>query len=131
MEKSHPMTHVSIKRAYDDPEPGDGFRVLVDRVWPRGRTRESLKLDHQAPELAPSVALRKWFAHDPKHWTEFHERYEQELRIEATQARIKELLAAAHGRHITLVYGAKDTVHNHAVILRDAIQRLAGTDSGS
>jgi uncharacterized protein YeaO (DUF488 family) len=125
------MTPVSVKRAYDDPEPEDGYRVLVDRVWPRGRTRESLQLDLQAPELAPSVALRKWFAHDPKHWMEFHRRYGQELQTDAMQVRMQELLAAAHGRHITLVYGAKDVVHNHAVILRDALQHLSGADTKS
>jgi uncharacterized protein YeaO (DUF488 family) len=124
-----PVIRVSVKRAYDDPESEDGYRVLVDRVWPRGRSRESLQLDLQAPQLAPSVALRKWFSHDPKHWTEFHERYEQELQAESMQARMKELLAAAHGPHITLIYGAKDVVHNHAVILRDALLRLAGADS--
>jgi uncharacterized protein YeaO (DUF488 family) len=121
------MTCVSVKRAYDDPGPEDGYRVLIDRVWPRGRTRESLQLDHQAPELAPSITLRKWFSHDPEHWTTFQERYERELQDESMQARMLELLAAAHGRQITLIYGAKDVIHNHAVILRDALLRLSGT----
>ena len=125
------MTRVSVKRAYDDPESEDGYRVLIDRVWPRGRSRESLQLDEQAPQLAPSVELRKWFSHDPKHWTEFQARYKQELQAESMQARMKDLLAASHGRHITLVYGAKDVVHNHAVILRDALLRLSDIDGKS
>ena len=118
---------VSIKRAYDAPESADGFRVLVDRVWPRGRTRESLALDQQAPGLAPSAALRKWFSHDPELWTAFRERYEQELQTESMHERMSELLAAANGRHITLVYGAKDEAHNHAIVLRDALLRFLST----
>jgi uncharacterized protein YeaO (DUF488 family) len=123
------MISVSAKRAYDDPASGDGYRVLIDRVWPRGRSRESLRLDQQAPELAPSVGLRTWFAHDPDHWVEFQKRYKQELLAEPMQTRMKALLGAAHGRHITLVYGAKDEVHNHAVVLRDVLLHLSATGS--
>jgi uncharacterized protein YeaO (DUF488 family) len=119
------VTRVSIKRAYDDPDFEDGYRVLIDRMWPRGRSRESLKLDHQTPNLAPSVRLRKWFAHDPEHWAEFQQRYEQELQTELMRDQMAALLAAANGRHITLVYAAKDVAHNHAVILRDALLRLS------
>src|SRR4051812_47855504 len=116
--KSVPMTRIVIKRAYDDPDPQDGYRVLIDRMWPRGHTRESLRLDRQAPELAPSVTLRKWFSHDPDRWTQFRECYERQLKDEAMQLRMKELLAAANGRQITLVFGAKDVMHNHAIILQ-------------
>jgi len=125
------MSHVSIKRAYDDPEAADGFRVLIDRVWPRGRSRQRLQLDAQAPQLAPTASLRRWFAHDPRHWTEFKKRYETELKEESMQTRMKELLASADGRHITLIYGAKDPAHNHALILRDALERLSGPETKS
>jgi uncharacterized protein YeaO (DUF488 family) len=81
---------------------------LVDRMWPRGRTRKSLRLDSQAPELVPSVALRKWFSADINHWIQFQACYERELKDEAMQVRKKKLLASADGRQITLVFGAKD-----------------------
>jgi uncharacterized protein YeaO (DUF488 family) len=125
------MARISIKRAYDAPDAEDGYRVLVDRIWPRGRSRESLQLDLQAPELAPSVALRKWFSHDPERWPEFHERYGEELRAESMQHRMRDLFAAAHGQRITLVYGAKDLEHNHAVILRAASLRLPENSAAS
>ena len=70
---------ISIRRAYEDPSEDDGYRVLVDRLWPRGRSKESLKLDHWARELAPTDELRKWFAHDPQHWEVFKQRYRSEL----------------------------------------------------
>jgi uncharacterized protein YeaO (DUF488 family) len=126
---THAVTSISVKRAYDDPESGDGYRVLIDRMWPRGRSRGSLKLDEQVPELAPSAAVRRSFAHDPEHWIEFQVCYKQELRAESMQNRMKELLASSHGRHITLVYGAKDEVHNHAVVLRDELSRLSANNT--
>ena len=125
------MARISIKRAYDAPDAEDGYRVLVDRIWPRGRSRESLRLDLQAPGLAPSVALRKWFSHDPKRWSDFSERYGKELQTELLQDRMKDLLAAAHGKRITLVYGAKDVAHNHAIILREALLRLSACEARS
>lgn len=128
MKGSISVAGVSVKRAYDNTEAGDSYRVLIDRMWPRGRSRERLSLDQQAPDLAPSVGLRKWFAHDPNHWDEFQKRYQKELQSEPMQVRMKELLASANGHHITLVYGAKDELHNHAVILRDALLRLSAGD---
>lgn len=75
---------ILIQRAYEDPGPADGYRVLVDRVWPRGRSREALKLDQWARELAPSAALREWFGHDPKRWDVFQQRYRDELDSDGT-----------------------------------------------
>jgi uncharacterized protein YeaO (DUF488 family) len=120
-----PVT-IALKRAYDAPARGDGFRVLVDRLWPRGVKKDDLRLGAWAKALAPSTELRKWFGHDPEKWTEFRKRYRTELaRSDATQT-IGDLVAAAkRSKTITLVYGAKDTVHNEAVILRDMFERAA------
>jgi uncharacterized protein YeaO (DUF488 family) len=118
------VPRIAIKRAYDGADDADGYRVLVDRVWPRGCTKESLKLDAWARELAPSTKLRTWFGHDPKRWTEFRKRYEGELRAPEQRARLSALLEQAGRRRITLVYGAKDEEHNQAVVLRDVLGAL-------
>ena len=115
---------VSIKRAYEDPAPEDGYRVLVDRVWPRGRTKEALALDEWANTLAPSAKLRKWFGHDPKRWHAFQERYSEELSAPPQRERLKSLVTAAGNRRLTLVYGAKDEKHNQAVVLRDLLSKM-------
>lgn len=115
---------ILIKRAYEDASPDDGYRVLVDRVWPRGRSRETLALAQWMREIAPSDALRKWFGHDPQRWTEFQQRYLAELHTDEQVARMRSLLADAAGQPLTLVYGAKDPQHNQAVVLRDALLRL-------
>lgn len=116
---------VQIKRAYEPAQKSDGYRVLVDRLWPRGLRKEALSLDAWEKDLAPSDALRKWFGHDPGRWPEFVARYREELR----QGQARELLSelarrAAHGT-VTLVYSARDTEHNNAVVLRDELTRLA------
>lgn len=121
---SHKKLQINLKRAYEDKTRQDGYRVLVDRVWPRGRSKETLELDQWARELAPSDKLRKWFNHDVQRWEEFRQRYDDELKEEEKQAQIRQLLADASGRTITLVYGARDTEHNQAVVLRDALLRL-------
>ncbi|MBB5503304.1 DUF488 domain-containing protein [Paraburkholderia sp. MM5384-R2] len=102
---------ILIQRAYDDPAPL-GYRVLVDRVWPRGRSKATLELDQWARDLAPSAELRKWFGHDPKRWSEFQQRYRTELDGEEMQKRMRQLLSDSGDRSITLVYGAKDEEHN-------------------
>ncbi|MGV8892515.1 MAG: DUF488 domain-containing protein [Burkholderiaceae bacterium] len=112
---------IFIKRAYEDATAEDGYRVLVDRIWPRGCSKEKLELDQWARDVAPSTALRKWFGHDPKRWEAFQQRYRNELDTEEMQERIRQLLAEAAGRSITLVYGAKDEEHNHAIVLRDVL----------
>lgn len=115
---------VSIRRAYDEPAADDGYRVLVDRIWPRGRRKDELALDEWAKELAPSTALRKWFAHDPERWEEFRERYRDELATPEARERLRALIDAAGGRPITLVYSARDEQHNQAVVLREKLARL-------
>ena len=118
---------ISIKRAYDGPEPQDGYRVLVDRVWPRARSKRDLALDDWAKALAPSAQLRKWFGHDPRRWHEFQSRYRRELAAPEQRERLQSLLAAA-GKRLTLVYGAKDEKHNQALVLRDLLSRMARRD---
>ena len=115
---------ISIRRAYEDPSEDDGYRVLVDRLWPRGRNKESLKLDQWARELAPTDELRKWFGHDPQHWEVFQQRYRSELAEAEKLQQMQLLLANAAGRLITLVYGAKDEQHNQAVVLREVMSKL-------
>jgi len=117
---------IFIRRAYDDPTQEDGYRVLVDRVWPRGRSKETLKLDEWVRELAPGTELRKWFGHDPQRWDAFQQRYRSELDSEEMQARMRQLLSDAGGQPITLVYGARDEEHNQAIVLRDVLLRLSG-----
>ncbi|MGF6603913.1 uncharacterized protein YeaO (DUF488 family) [Paraburkholderia sp. GAS448] len=117
---------IFIRRAYDDPTQEDGYRVLVDRVWPRGRSKETLKLDEWVRELAPGTELRKWFGHDPQRWEAFQQRYRSELDSEEMQARMRQLLSDAGGQPITLVYGARDEEHNQAIVLRDVLLRLSG-----
>ena len=116
---------ISIKRAYEDADPGDGYRVLVDRVWPRGRSRQTLALAEWAQDLAPSDKLRQWFDHDPARWDTFQQRYRQELASPEQRARLHALLAAAGSRTLTLVYGARDEEHNQAVVLRDVLQQMS------
>lgn len=112
---------IFIKRAYEDVTAEDGYRVLVDRIWPRGCSKETLELDQWARDLAPSTVLRKWFGHDPKRWEVFQQRYRNELDTEEMQELLRHLLAEAAGRSITLVYGAKDEEHNQAIVLRDVL----------
>ncbi|MBO1040356.1 DUF488 domain-containing protein [Brucella pituitosa] len=116
------MTTISIKRIYEVPQSEDGFRVLVDRIWPRGMTKEKAALDLWAKDIAPSSALRKWFNHDISKWSEFENRYRGEL--VSNEAAILELMQKAAQRHVTLLYGARDEQHNQAVVLRDFIQSL-------
>ena len=122
---SHKKLQINLKRAYEDKSKQDGYRVLVDRVWPRGRSKETLALDQWARELAPSDKLRKWFDHDVQRWEEFRQRYGDELKDEEKQEQMRQLLADADGQILTLVYGAKDTEHNQAVVLRDVLLRLS------
>lgn len=108
---------ITIKRAYDPPLRSDGTRVLVDRLWPRGVSKDDLKLDMWLKEVAPSPALRKWFSHDPQRWEEFQRRYIDELKHNADAW--KPIAERAHGHHITLVFGSKDLEHNNAVVLQN------------
>jgi len=118
---------VLLKRAYEEPAGTDGFRVLVDRLWPRGIKKTDLRLDAWAKDIAPSTELRKWFGHDPKRWLEFCERYKAELKNPKARKTIADIVQAAQKHSaITLVYGAKDTEHNEAVVLQAIFKRMAG-----
>ena len=112
---------VRLKRAYEPPAPSDGYRVLIDRLWPRGVARADARLDEWARELAPSTELRRWFGHDPDRFDEFRRRYLDEL--VAHDDRVRELRRRARNGTLTLVHGARDTEHNDAVVLAELIRR--------
>jgi uncharacterized protein YeaO (DUF488 family) len=109
-------TTLQLKRIYDDPTPTDGFRVLVDRLWPRGVSKEDAQLDLWLGDIAPSPSLRKWFNHDPARWDEFLDRYFAEL--DDNPQAVTELFQKATTSPITLLYAAKDERHNHAAALK-------------
>jgi uncharacterized protein YeaO (DUF488 family) len=121
---------VLLKRVYEKPETEDGFRVLVDRLWPRGKKKADLRLDAWTKDIAPSTELRKWFGHDPKRWLEFCKRYKNELKNPDVRATIIQIIHAAGKRKaITLVYGAKDMEHNEAIVLQGIFRRIAASTS--
>jgi uncharacterized protein YeaO (DUF488 family) len=117
---------IRMRRAYEKPDQKDGFRVLVDRVWPRGVRKDDLRLDAWLKEVAPSTQLRKWFGHDPDKWTEFKRRFASELndRPEARQA-LEELEKRSRQGRVTLVYGARETRYNNAAALKDYLEENA------
>jgi uncharacterized protein YeaO (DUF488 family) len=112
---------VRLKRAYEPVERSDGYRVLVDRIWPRGVSKERARLDEWARELAPSSELRRWFGHDPARFEEFRRRYRDELA--AQEEKLRELRGRARDGTLTLVYSARDTEHNDAVVLAELLRR--------
>ena len=114
---------VALKRVYDEPEPGDGTRVLVDRLWPRGLSKERAHIDLWLKEIAPSSELRTWFGHDPEKFAEFRRRYENEIASETGQIALAKLRAQAKQGPVTLVFAARDTEHANAVVLRDLLLR--------
>jgi uncharacterized protein YeaO (DUF488 family) len=115
-----PMSRrVWIRRAYEAPSRNDGYRVLVDRLWPRGVSKADAHLDEWVRDLAPSTELRQWFGHDPQRWEEFRRRYRDELGGHADV--VARLVDVARHRRVTLVFGARDTAHNDAVVLREVI----------
>src|SRR5947199_6480672 len=114
---------IRIKRAYEPPAPGDGYRVLIDRLWPRGLRREELRLDVWAKVLSPSDLLRRWFGHDPRRWRAFLSRYRGELRAPAAREMLGELARRARRGTLTLVYAARDEAHNNAVVVRAELAR--------
>ena len=112
---------IQLKRAYERPASTDGTRFLVERLWPRGVKKTALHVDAWLKDVAPSTELRKWFAHDPAKWPEFKARYKAELKGNTPQlALLKQALARGPA---TLLYGAKDTEHNEAVVLQDLLSR--------
>jgi uncharacterized protein YeaO (DUF488 family) len=112
---------VQIKRVYEPASSNDGDRVLIDRLWPRGVSRQNAKLDEWVKELAPSTELRQWFGHDPRRFEEFRRRYIEELRHE--RSRLTALRRRARDGTLTLVYSAHDTEHNDAVVLAQILSR--------
>jgi uncharacterized protein YeaO (DUF488 family) len=112
-------TTVRAKRIYDPPDPNDGYRVLIDHVWPRGLSRGRAALDEWARDLAPSDELRKWFDHDPERFAEFRERYRLEL--DAKSERVDELRARTAGGRLTILYAARDRRNNNGVVLAELI----------
>ena len=112
---------VRLKRAYDPASPSDGYRVLVDRLWPRGVTKQQARLDEWEKELAPSKELRQWFGHQPDRFAEFRRRYISELGPQ--RPRLAELRRRARAGTLTLVYSAHDSDHNDAVVLAEVLRR--------
>lgn len=113
---------IKIKRVYDEPGESDGIRVLVDRLWPRGLSKERAKVDLWLKDIAPSDELRKWFAHEPEKWEGFRRRYFEELKDK--QKYIDRIIEKERSGDVTLLYGAKDGMHNNAAALRDYIRAI-------
>lgn len=115
---------IRLKRAYEKASKDDGFRILVDRLWPRGVSKIEAHIDAWLKDVTPSPALRTWFAHDREKWAEFRRRYTAELEHDdAAVAELRDLVAEK--KNVTFVYGAKDTEHTHAIVLREFIERGA------
>jgi uncharacterized protein YeaO (DUF488 family) len=110
---------LKTKRIYEDKHVDDGYRVLVDRLWPRGVSKQAAALDLWLKDVAPSTELRKWFAHDPEKWAEFKRRYRGELKHNAALGSLKEIVRTE--RIVTLLYGAKDQDHNEAIVLKELL----------
>ncbi|MGE0473495.1 MAG: DUF488 domain-containing protein [Nitrospirales bacterium] len=116
---------IRIKRVYREPSSGDGTRILVDRVWPRGISKERANLAGWLKDLAPSSSLRKWFGHDPNKWETFKKRYRKELSSAEPRKALNELARLSHKKTLTLVYSAADEEHNQAVVLKELLEELA------
>ena len=119
---------ISVKRVYDPPSRQDGLRILVDRLWPRGVSKEKAKVDIWLKEVAPSNELRNWFSHDPKKWVEFKKKYEAELedKIDLLQNILNE---EKKNKSVTLVYSAKDKEHNQAVALYGILMKIESANA--
>lgn len=116
---------IKIKRVYDAKEKSDGYRVLVDRLWPRGMKKSDLKYDEWPKVVCPSSELRKSFAHDPLKFKNFKKEYKKELHNEEAQKEIEILAKLSHKKNVTLLYAAHDEKINHAIILKEVIERSA------
>ncbi len=110
---------IKLKRVYENPSAEDGLRVLVDRLWPRGLTKERAAVDLWIKDVAPSTELRKWFGHDPAKWKQFQLRYRKEL--DEKKEALKDLKQKSKGHTVTLVYGARDEEHNEALVLKEIL----------
>ena len=116
------MIDIKTKRIYEEVSKNDGFRVLVDRIWPRGVSKEDAKLDEWMKEIAPSTDLRNWFDHKEERFQEFSKKYKQELKNQSEL--IEKLQKKAKEKRLTLLYGAKDETHNQAVVLKNFLENL-------
>jgi uncharacterized protein YeaO (DUF488 family) len=114
---------VQVRRVYDEPEPRDGARVLVDRLWPRGLRKDAAHLDEWAKDVAPSTELRKWYAHDPAKFAEFCRRYTAELATGAPRAALDQLAARAAAGPVTLLTATRDAAHSEAAVLAGLLRR--------
>ena len=119
---------IRCKRIYEKRAPTDGRRVLVDRVWPRGMTREAASIDEWMKEIGPSTALRSWFAHRTDRWPEFVRRYRAELSEPSARALLQRLLDAADKGPLTLLYSARDESHNQAVVIASVLEDMRRDD---
>ena len=124
MSQNEGRTMIRIKRVYSGPSPRDGVRILVDRVWPRGISRERARVVEWRKDFAPTASLRKWFGHEPTRWTEFRRRYRNELGRSETMDGLEKLARLSRKRTITLVYSAVDEEHNQAVVLKEFLDEL-------
>lgn len=115
------QVRIALKRVYDEPEPDDGTRVLVERLWPRGISKERARVDLWLKDIAPSHELRTWFGHDPEKFAEFCRRYKAELASETGQAAMKTLQDLVERGPVTLVFAAHDTEHTNAAVLHDLL----------
>ena len=113
---------IKAKRIYEKADVTDGYRVLVDRLWPRGKRKSEAKLDGWVKDLAPSAELRKWFEHDPEKWPEFQKRYKAEL--DGKKSLLRKLVADAGDRDITLVYASREQRYNNVTVLREVIEAI-------
>lgn len=116
------ITRIKIKRVYDLPCDNDGFRILVDRLWPRGINKNNVQIDFWAKELAPTTSLRKWFNHEEQKFSEFNLRYLEELAIKYEVA--QKILNQSTNETITLLFAARDRLHNHAVVLQSFLSKI-------
>ena len=115
--------NIQLKRAYEDVAEKDGKRVLVDKIWPRGKSKKELKIDEWLKEIAPTTDLRKWFDHDEEKFAEFKQRYKKELKSGKQKEAFEQLQEISQKGKITLIYGAKDTKHNQAVVLKELLEK--------
>jgi uncharacterized protein YeaO (DUF488 family) len=114
---------LKTKRVYDQPEKTDGKRILVDRLWPRGLSREKAQIDEWFRDIAPSDELRKWFGHKPERWEEFQERYREELRSAEKQQQLIDLRSMIRAGTVTLLFASKDGEHNNAIALTGILKQ--------
>ncbi|GAC1568392.1 MAG: DUF488 domain-containing protein [Ktedonobacteraceae bacterium] len=112
---------IAIKRVYDEAEASDGMRVLVDRLWPRGLSKERARIDLWLKEIAPSNTLRAWFGHDPAKFDDFRRRYESELNLDTGKEALSRLRQLARQQQVTLVFAARDAEHSNAAVLRELL----------